>query len=197
MRTRSLALASCLVVLAACSNPAPPATPAPAPTPPSAAGGFFGWWEIPDIDAADDARGGAMLISPEQISNISKHGRVTVLACHTEVSGTSATITGCGPPVTLTLDNDRLTLSYGFDATRATPARAAELDEVLAVKRPPADACDRALACLRDAGPLLHTTFDPVVELGDPPNPTHCADTVASVTTLLTERKQTVPVTCQ
>ena len=192
MRTASVVLAS-LMLVACAGDKQPAAEPAaPAPVP-----GFFGWWEIPDIDAAQDARGGAMRLAADEIGNISKEGRVAVLACRTEITGATATITGCGPAVTLTLDGDRLAISYGFTATRATAARATELDQILAAKRPAADACDHALACMRDAGPLLQTTFDPKFELGDPPSPSRCADTTSSIVMLLGERKQTVPASCQ
>lgn len=173
--TRTIHVLLVALVIAGCGNKqgetsgAAPVTAATA-----GLGGAAGWWEVPDVPEGDDIRGGAMKIAANELVAMTKGGEnVFVRACASTVAGTSVTINGCGPALTGTLEGDKLVFPQ-FTATRAAPARAAELDKLAAAKRPPADICARALRCLR----AYEGKEDPKEEAfqlaGPPHDPTAC-----------------------
>ncbi|HVK88584.1 MAG TPA: hypothetical protein VM513_30910 [Kofleriaceae bacterium] len=68
----------------------------------------------------------------------------------------------CGPELTGTLDGDKLVYPK-FTITRATKARAEELDKLAAAKRPAGNICERAVRCLH--------AFDPAADAPRPLRP--------------------------
>ena len=169
-----------IIVLAACGG--------------SAAPGPYGWWNVGDEKAAEDLRGAALKLAPDQMIVVS--GKlVATRACPTTVTGTRLAITGCGPRVEATLDGDRLVFDKGFTATRAGAARIKEIEATIAASDP--DACDRARRCYRVAWPALGLELREDFDFGPGPSNDQCQQMHATFRDKLVQAGKPVPDACK
>jgi hypothetical protein len=153
----------------------------------------FGWWEVPDVEAAEDLRGGAMKLEPATLTVVDRESRVMIRSCKTEVSGTRVTITGCGPGGDATFEGGKIRFAQGYELTRASAARAKELDAIVARE---AGACTKARACYREAWPLLGREVNEEFDFGPGPASDVCRKMLAGFIDDLNAAGKPIPPGC-
>lgn len=178
-----LALSILLALVAACHKDAPkdpPTTTAAtsAPTAPASSTGVYGWWDVADVEGAEDLRGGALEIQADHLGFVSKDRKQSgSRACPATVDGATVTITGCGPALTGTLTGDTLDFQR-FTAKRTAPSRVAEL---VALVKSSADICDHARRCYRYAWPALGRTPNEDFDFGPGPSSDTCKNMLTGI----------------
>lgn len=181
---------------AAPSGNAPSGAGAPTATATDPAHPVYTWWDIPDVEAAEDLRGGAMKLGPDRMVMVTKDGKVAIRSCKVAVTGRSAidvTITGCGPETTAQLVDGQLQLAQGFTATRTNAETVAKLEELA---KGGGDTCERARACYRLAWSALGRTVDEAKDVGPSLTADACADKLAEFAKELQAANKRVPASC-
>jgi hypothetical protein len=163
---------------------------------PGAPGTPYGWWRVPDVEAAEDLRGGAMKLTPHEMTIVTKQGRAAVRTCETTMTGRSVlevTISGCGPATTAKLVGDELEFGPGFVAARATADEIAKLEQAA---KQSSDVCDRARACYRLAWPELGRKLDENADFGPGPAKDVCQALIERAAADLAGAGKRVPPPC-
>lgn len=156
----------------------------------------YTWWDIPDVEAAEDLRGGAMKLGPERMVMVTKDGKVAIRSCKVLVTGRSRidiTITGCGPETTAKLVDGQLELAQGFTMTRTNAETVAKLEELA---KGGGDTCERARACYRLAWPALGRTVDEAKDVGPGLTADACASKLEEFAKELRDADKRVPAPC-
>jgi len=157
----------------------------------------LGWWQMPDGPEAEDLRGAAVHLTPTEMIFVLPDHRVIVRTCKTIGSARVAQVTGCGPLIDLAVDDAGRIHFPLFVADRITGPRTAELDAVVAKRRPPPGTCERAHACYRLAMAALGEPADEAAEFRILRGPTDCEFTIRDLASRLERRHVAVPAQCR
>lgn len=157
--------------------------------------GPFGWWSVPDVEAAEDLRGGSLRFAPDSVGIVSANSKIVASRpCKTIVQGDSIAVTGCGPLFSGTLAGGQITVAAGYTLTRAPATSVGQLDTLLAgaVKD-----CERARACYRAAYPLLGRVQNEAFDFSVGPTGDTCVNLVLGLADDVRQANLQVPPACK